>query len=294
MNDMVEATKTHTRLFLPRERSACVRKRRLEDLNLLDDFLFNKIVSHPEYGEQFSRELLRVILGKNVGKLQVIPQKVYYGSHPQFHGTRLDVYLEEEDAATIYDVEPEQMTSEKHLVNIPKRVRFYHSKIDATSLKSGVDYRNLKNVIVIMIMSIDPFGYNHMVYTIENSCKELPNMPYDDGAKTLFLYTKGTEGNPTEELKSFLHYMEVSNEENVKNELLKGIHHMVCDVKQNGEVSLEYMKIFEREEMVREEGREEGICLTKQIFRFQREGLSHEEIARKCTVSISQVEAILQ
>ena len=275
-----------------------MQRRKLEDLNLLDDFLFNKIVCHSEYGEQFSRELLRIVLGKNVGRLQVIPQKVYYGTDPRFHGARLDVYLEEDDVATIYDVEPEQITDKKKLVNIPKRVRFYHSKIDATSLKSGADYRELKNVVVIMIMSEDPFGYNHMVYTIENSCKELPDMPYDDGAKTLFLYTKGTEGNPTEELKNFLHYMEQSNEENAKNDWLKSVHQMVRDVKRDEEVSLEYMKIFEREEMVREEGREEGqvegINLAKIVFRLRRDGLSNEEIAKECNIDILLVEEILE
>ena len=59
----------HTRLPLLEERSECMQKRKLEDLNLLDDFLFNKIVSHSEYGQQFSRELLRIVLGKTVGKL---------------------------------------------------------------------------------------------------------------------------------------------------------------------------------------------------------------------------------
>ena len=36
------------------------------------------------------------------------------------------------------------------------------------------------------------------------------------------------------------------------------IHRMVQTVKQDKEVSLEYMKILERERMIREEGREEG------------------------------------
>ena len=278
MKDMAEATKKmHTELLLLDERSVCMQKRKLEDLNLLDDFLFNKIVSHAEYGEQFSRELLRIVLGKTVGRLKVIPQKVYYGSDSGLHGARLDVYLEDEDAATIYDVEPEQITNKKKMVNIPKRVRFYHSKIDATSLNSGADYQQLKNVIVIMIMSEDPFGYNHMVYTIENSCKELPDMPYDDGAKTLFLYTRGTEGNPTEELRSFLCYMEQSNEENAKSDWLKEVHQMVRGVKRNEEVSLEYMKIFEREQMVREEGRSEK--LRELIIQKLQRGDSNERIA---------------
>ena len=44
-------------------------KRKLEDLNLLDDFLFGSVVNYPEIGEKFIRELLHVIFGKEFGKL---------------------------------------------------------------------------------------------------------------------------------------------------------------------------------------------------------------------------------
>jgi len=229
--------------------------KQLKELNLLDDFLFNKLVSHPEYGEEFSRELLRNLFGREFGKLQVVAQKVYYGSDTDTHGARLDVYLEEEDGkenATIFDVEPEK--EEIGFAGLPRRVRFYHSKIDAGTFKSGEDYENLKNVIVIMILPKDPFGYNHMVYTVQNQCLEIPDMPYDDGAKTIFFYTKGTEGNPTTELKEFLTYMEETKQDNAKNESLKKIHGMVEQVKGDGKASVEYMKIFEKEKMLREQG----------------------------------------
>lgn len=38
-----------------------------------------------------------------------------------------------------------------------------------------------------------------MVYTIQNKCVEEPDMPYADGALSIFLYTRGTEGNPPQE-----------------------------------------------------------------------------------------------
>lgn len=233
-------------------------RRKLEELNLLDDFLFNKMVSHPEFGEEFTRELLRIILGKEVGKLEVIPQKIYYGSNTDIHGARLDVYLEETEEAlenaTIYDLEPEGESKEEDLKSLARRVRFYHSKIDVGSLKSGQDYRTLKNVVVIFIMPKDPLGANRMFYTIENKCKELPELPYDDGAKTIFLYTRGTEGKPKEQLKDLLTYMENSCDGNVTNESLKKIHKMMKRVKSDEEVSLEYMKIYERERMLTEQG----------------------------------------
>ena len=141
-------------------------RRRLEELNLLDDFLFNKMVSHPEYGEEFIRDLLRIILEKEVGKLEVVPQKIYYGSDTDKHGARLDLYLEEEENlenATIYDIEPESDNKEESINILARRARFYRAKMDVGSLKSGYDYRKLKNVIVIFIMPRDPLGANRMV-----------------------------------------------------------------------------------------------------------------------------------
>ena len=73
-------------------------KRTLQELNLLDDYLFNKVPSYPGIGEEFGRELLRLIYQREFGKIKVVTQKVYYGSDIGRHGIRLDVYLEEEDA----------------------------------------------------------------------------------------------------------------------------------------------------------------------------------------------------
>ena len=97
-----------------------------------------------------------------------------------------------------------------------------------------------------------------MVYTIKNSCVEVPELEYEDGAKTIFLYTRGKEGNPPEELKQLLHYMEHSSIENASTESLKKLHRMVTAVKRDGEVGLAYMKSFEREERIRRQGEEEG------------------------------------
>ncbi len=54
-------------------------------------------------------------------------------------------------------------------------------------------------------------------------------------------------------------YLEDTREENAANEDLKRIHEMVKVVKRDSEVSKEYMKIFERERMIREEGIEKGL-----------------------------------
>lgn len=46
-------------------------KQKLDELHLIDDFLFFQMMNHPKYGPKFSRLLLRLILGRDVGKLHV-------------------------------------------------------------------------------------------------------------------------------------------------------------------------------------------------------------------------------
>ena len=242
-------------------------KRKLEDLNLLDDFLFGSMVTHPEVGEKFVREILKTIFGKDFGKLTVVPQKVYYGIDTDKHGARLDVYLEESppkntgDVATVYDMEPDKNDDHSAVRALPRRVRFYHAVIDGNSLKSGESYKRLKDVFVILITSYDPLNGHRMVYTIRNMCQEMPSLPYEDGAQTIFLYTKGTEGDPPKELRELLYYMENTTEENAINDSLKRIHQMVMLVKHDKEVKLSFMKIFEREEMLIKQGQEQGQLL---------------------------------
>ena len=84
-----------------------------------------------------------------------------------------------------------------------------------------------------------------------------PDVPYDDGAKTIFLYTRGTKGQVSEELRQFLRYMENSTSENAVKDTLRDFHHIVETVKKDREVSVKYMKQFERDNMMRAEGREE-------------------------------------
>ena len=143
-------------------------RRKLEELNLIDDFLFESLVCHPEFGEAFCRILLSILMQREIGKVKVVPQKVYPGSDTDRHGSRLDVYVEEYFA-------------------------------------SGAEYLKLRHVYVIMITTFDPFGYDRILYTVRNTCMEVPGLPYDDGAATFFFYTKGRNGKCADEIRELLH-----------------------------------------------------------------------------------------
>ena len=242
-------------------------RKKLEDLNLLDDFLFGTIISHPLYGERFARILVKTILNRDIKILKIVAQQNYYGQDTDRHGARLDVYIEEENGSlqgevstnNIYDIEPDQSNDQAAKDSLPKRVRFYRAAIDSRSLQSGLDYSHLRNVVIIMILPYDPFGYDRMVYTVRNRCLEEPDLKYDDGAQNLFLYTRGKTGIISQELKELLQYFESTTWKNAVNKPLREVQSMVDNIKHNKEVSISYMKSYERDQMIRNEGRTDGL-----------------------------------
>ena len=202
---------------------------------------------------------------REIGKVKVVPQKVYPGSDTDRHGSCLDVYVEEDcngeinmdigGLPAIYDIEPEK--KEKDKLSLPRRVRFYHSSIDYGYLASSTEYLKLRHVYVIMITTFDPFGYDHILYTVKNTCKEVPKMSYDDGAATFFFYTKGRNGKCADEIRELLHFMENTQDANAVSSRIRQIRDMVSTVKHDERMKVAYMKSFERDELIRQEGRDE-------------------------------------
>ena len=242
-----------------------MQRRKLEELNLLDDFLFHAMLAYPDTGEAFIRKLLETLFDRKFPHLKIRAQESFAGVNTDFRGARLDVYIEEDGSAqingdeipTVYDVEPDHNHKNAEIKAFPKRARFYHAMIDRRSLKAGEHFGKMKKVYVIFICDYDPFGYDRVLYTIKNRCLEEPTMPYEDDAETWVLYTRGKKGNISERLRQLLSYMENTNQNNAINEDLRDIQQMVDQVKRDGEVSLRYMKWFEHDQMMYEQGRKE-------------------------------------
>ncbi|MGN0389512.1 MAG: hypothetical protein ACI4L2_01770 [Wujia sp.] len=104
-----------------------------------------------------------------------------------------DVEVRVESA--IYDLEPNKYQKESR--EELRRARYYHSLIDKSIFKSGQLYSKLEKVVVIFILPYEPFGYDRMMYTVKRHCVEEPDMPYDDGDLTYFLYAYGTKEIPS-------------------------------------------------------------------------------------------------
>lgn len=219
-----------------------MQRKRLEDMNLLDDFLFNAVMTFPGIGERFCRLLLQVVLGREIGRLRVVAQRAFGGRDEGFRGARLDVLAEEElmdvlADPSVFDIEPDNNGDVVSLKDLPKRVRFYHAIIDSRCLKKGEGFGKLKRVFVIFVCSYDPFDRGRMVYTIRNMCEEIPEMEYDDGLRTVFLNTKGDGAGVPEELVALLHFLEDTREVNAVNDVLRELLEMVRVVKDDGKVT---------------------------------------------------------
>ena len=188
-----------------------------------------------------------------------------------------------------------------------RRLRFYLALIDSRILKSGVRYADMKNVTMIMISNYDPFGYDRMLYTIKNCCVEEPDMPYDDGVQTLYLYTNGKKDIPSQALSDMLKYMADSKSSNVVNCDLRQISDMMDRIKRDAGIGERYMQSWELEQIRfdegreagraegREEGRAEGIAEGKTeakkefVERMLRLGNPIEEIAEVCDCDREEV-----
>ncbi len=219
-------------------------KKSLEELNIMDDFLINAVTSNPEVGEDFCRYLLSVLLQKKIGKVRVVSQKSIPALTPEMRGIRMDVEVEEirgegrASALNVYDLEPHIQDN----IDIPRHNRFYQAKIDSRYMKRGQkDFDKLPNLYVITILDYDPFGYDYMVYHVNNKFEEIPEVKYDDGLQFLYFYTKGKKGG-NEAIKSLLNYCRESTEENVVNADISKIHDYVKWVKIQPEVRNEYMR----------------------------------------------------
>ncbi len=232
----------------------------LEELNVLDDFLMNAIVTTPVLGEAFCRSVLTVLLQRKINKINIISQRIVPPFTPDLRGIRMDVEVLEyaddlsDEVTEIYDIEPNLRRN----VNLPKHNRFYQAKIDGRHLKSGDEsFDNMPNLYVITITNYDPFGHDYMMYRIRNCCQEIPELIYDDGLEFLYFYTGGHRGG-NDNIKAMLNYFQNSTRENVTDRTTEDISEIVEQVRNLPKVRNEYMTLGDIIDIEREEATEEA------------------------------------
>lgn len=216
-------------------------RKSIQDLNLLDSFLFSTATIDPNNAKLIARVIIRRVFGWNLTNIEVETEKQYPGIGVGQKGIRLDLeVIEKEDGKTvrIFDIEPNAYIDK----TIPKRSRYYQSLSDANHLDASKIYSYLPDYFSIWILPYDPFGDNRMIYTVKNIIVENSKLEYNDGVTRVFLYTGGNIGG-TEEIRTLLRYFIESNEENAVDAELKEIQNVVSDIKKDREVGERYMTL---------------------------------------------------
>lgn len=226
----------------------------LQNMNLMDDFLFDVATVDLET----CKIIIELSLGITIKKIRWKEGQKVVHNMPGKRGIRMDFYVED-DKGQVFDVEMQK----RNQGNIPKRTRFYQALIDTPMLKSGErGFDNLKPAYIIVICGFDQYGYGKYRYTFENRCKEIPDLTMGDECTKIILNTKGTNDDEVEKsLVDFLHYVDNSSEENVPDdcdERLKHLHKKIYEIKSNEQMGVSYMKMEERDRLIREEGEMKG------------------------------------
>ena len=227
----------------------------LQELNLTDDFLFDVATEELEN----CKAIIELTTGLRLKSLKWKSGQKVIHNLPGKRGVRLDFIAESEDGR-IFDVEMQN----RNEGNIPKRTRFYQALIDAPILKSGErGFDKMNPLYIIIICNYDPYGKKKYCYTFDNQCKEVPGLRLGDEVTKLLLSTKGeNEEEVSKELVDFLHYVTESNENGLPDECderLKRLHESIREIKASADMEVEYMKMEERERIIRDEGKQIGI-----------------------------------
>lgn len=228
-------------------------KKSLQDLTLLDRFLFAEVMEDSKTFEN----ILSIILGEDIS-IQGRPQSEHESrTSPLKRQVRLDVWAEDE-ADAVYNVEAQKENTK----NLPHRSRFYQALIDSKLLDPGeVDFSNMKDCYSIIIAPFDLFGRGLYQYTFQMTCAET-GQPLKDGATRIFLNTHGKNSEDiSPELKELLYYMEHTTEEiSCSTSRLQEIKNHVNIVKSSEEIGVKYMQEWEEKILEKRKARAEGLA----------------------------------
>lgn len=268
----------------------------LKDLTLLDRFLFDTAVSDPAV----CRNILSIILdNEELPDLRIGIAEHNLEPYYDSRSVRLDLLAFDEND-TVYNAEAQKENKGYHV--LCRRSRYYQSHIDVNLMKPGdVNFGELNDVYIIFISPFDLFGQKKYRYTFQMQCKEVPGLVMKDGATRIFLNTHGQ--NPEEvpaELVEFLDYMEHAPEEisRYESSKVKELAHQVDRIKQNQEVGVKYMQLWEEMVYTRREGKAEGIVagetlhLIRQVRKKLQKNLSIPEIADILEADESMIQII--
>ena len=157
-------------------------QKKIEELNIMDDSLFQKMAEDKEFCE----EMISTILTQKIKVIRVTSQNSV--KNLQGRSVILDALCILEDGRTC-NVEVQKANDDNH----EKRVRYNTSCITANIMDPGTKFENVPEVIGIFISKFDMFKAGKSIYHIDRTVRETGNIS-DNGLQEIYVNTKVDDG----------------------------------------------------------------------------------------------------
>ena len=227
---------------------------------LTNDIIFGWIMK----SEENCLAIIRAILPE-LNITSIVHKEVQHDITPvaSTRGVRFDAVVQD-DQKRYYDIEMQV----ENTGDLGKRARYYQSQIDNETLMKGETFHKLKESFVIFLCAFDPFSYGLRRYQFHQYEDTIRNLRLDTHAHVLFINSKGTEGEVSNDLAGIIDVMnQKPNQTNpLASKLMKEIDYYNQDSEKRREL-MDYATRLEDERLIgerigekrgRKEGRKEG------------------------------------
>ena len=117
-------------------------------------------------------------------------------------GVRFDAVVKD-DQERYYDIEMQV----ENTGDLGRRARYYQSQIDNETLMKGQTFHTLKESFVILLCAFDPFSHGLRRYQFHQYEDTIRDLRLDTHAHVLFINSKGTEGEISNDLAGIIDVM---------------------------------------------------------------------------------------
>ncbi|MGP1432336.1 MAG: Rpn family recombination-promoting nuclease/putative transposase [Treponema sp.] len=224
-----------------------------EDLTIVDDYIFCLVMQD----KSICTAVLNMVLADSIGQIVDITYQKTFDQAGYAKGIRLDVWVTDSNG-NVYDVE--MQTTNKH--DLAKRLRYYQSVIDVSSLEKGRYYTDLPDSFILFFCPFDYLESGLPVYTFKTICSEDNTITLADGVIKVIINSAAAHKETDPELKAFLEYM---NGIMSDRPFIQKIDRFIRQLKENEGRRKEYMMLNLVEMDARNDGIQQGLQQGKSL-----------------------------
>ena len=221
--------------------------KKLQDLNLMDRFLFSELIENAEA----YKIILEIILEREINfKGEPVAENE---KRKELLGkiARLDVCAIGDDDR-VYNAEVQKENEN----NMHKRMRYYGALMTSKLLPEGtIDYNRLSDLCMIVIAGFDMGGEGKYRYTVRRMYEGYPDKEVYDNTKG-----KDLEGVSSELIAMLEYFEETTDDVELSSgyERIIRLNEIVSSIKANDEIGVKYMNAYEERMHDIQEAREQG------------------------------------